>query len=160
MGSNKEELWKAEYLKCWNATEAAKRVGYRWPNKIGPRKLSKFADEIKEAIEAKKMTADEVLTRIAEHARGDIGDYAHISGSNDLAKHDLSRVVKKFKKKVWYDKDGEAHEEIELELYDSQSALQLLGKHLGLFTDRIEHTGSDGGPIVFEVTGIDTKKDI
>ena len=25
--------------------------------------------------------------------------------------------------------------------------LELLGKHLGLFKDKIEHTGKDGGPI-------------
>ena len=30
---------------------------------------------------------------------------------------------------------------IEIKLYDKQKALELLGKHLGMFTDKVEHSG-------------------
>lgn len=139
--TNKQRVWLEEYLKCWNATEAARRAGYAFPNVEGPKNLvnPSLKEEISARIEETKMSADEVLLRLAEQARGDIGDYAYVSNSSDLANHPASRIVKKFKKKIWYDKDGEPHEEIELELYDSQSPLLNLGKHLGLFNDKVEH---------------------
>ena len=47
MASPQEEDWLNEYFQCWNATEAARRVGYKWPNKVGPAKKQKFADEVR-----------------------------------------------------------------------------------------------------------------
>jgi phage terminase small subunit len=38
-------------------------------------------------------------------------------------------------------------EGLQVEFYDAQSALQLIGKHHSLFVDRQEVTGKDGGPI-------------
>jgi phage terminase small subunit len=46
-------------------------------------------------------------------------------------------------KKYTIDEKGK----IAIELYDAQAALQLLGRHHKLFTDRTELTGKDGGPI-------------
>lgn len=48
-------------------------------------------------------------------------------------------------KKYSLDKDGK----VSIELYDAQKALELLGKHHGLFIDRHEHTGASGKPIEF-----------
>lgn len=43
-----------------------------------------------------------------------------------------------------------------IKFWDKVSTLGLLGKHLRLFSDRIEHTGANGGPI--EITPGDPKK--
>ena len=40
-------------------------------------------------------------------------------------------------------------EELEIELYDAQSALEKLGKHHRLFTDSVELSGPGGKPIEF-----------
>ena len=54
------------YLSCWNATEAARRVGYAHPNMAGPRLM--VDDGIKAYVEARlteiAMSADMVLARL------------------------------------------------------------------------------------------------
>lgn len=49
----------------------------------------------------------------------------------------------------------EAGGTIRVKLADKMQALQLLGKHLGMFVERHEHTGANGEPIQHEhsVTG-------
>lgn len=128
------------YLQCWNATEAARLAQYAHPNKQGPRLLVNVG--IKAAIEARinefKMSADEVLVRLTRMARSNIADFAHIENGQDLAElGSAGQVIKKFKRKIIGPIGGE-HDEIELELYDAQAALVHLGKHHGLFTERIE----------------------
>jgi phage terminase small subunit len=142
--TNKQQIFIDEYLKCWNATEAARRAGYQGNTStlttIGYENLTKpYIDEaISKRLKESAMSADEVLMRLAMHARGNIVDVAHVKTEEDLkALNGLGILIKKFKKYV--SKDGD--ERIEVELYDSQSALQLIGKHQKLFTDRIEHSG-------------------
>lgn len=92
-----------------------------------------ISEEIERRLKESAMSADEALMRLAEHARADIGEYADIDSNAELADHPLSRIVKKFKKNVWYDKKGNRHESIELELYDAQSAIRDILKIHGKF---------------------------
>lgn len=50
-------------------------------------------------------------------------------------------------KKYSLDDDGK----VSIEMYDAQKALELLGKHRGLFVDRKEITGKDGGALAVEL---------
>lgn len=131
--TEKEQVWLNEYLKCWNATEAARRAAYKWPEKQGPQKLQKFADVIAQRIEEKAMSADEVLTRLADHARSDFGDALVIDQNytgldlQQLKDLGLTHLIKKFSQT----KNGTV-----LEFYDAQAALVHLGRHHGLFVDR------------------------
>jgi phage terminase small subunit len=49
-------------------------------------------------------------------------------------------------------KDEEGRTEIEhvhkIKFWDKNSALDKIAKHLGMFIERVEHTGKDGGPLV------------
>ena len=38
----------------------------------------------------------------------------------------------------------------------ANKSLELLGKHLGLFTEKLQVTGDGGGPVRWEVRGIDS----
>jgi len=144
MTSVKERVWLEEYFKCWNATEAARRAGYKHPNKIGPRKLDKFAGEIEERIAEKVMTADQALARLSEIARGEWGDYF-----TEDAKVSVKRIVEDGRgyliKQIRETKHG-----VNIEFYDAQRALVDIAKAQGVFVDRVEHTGKDGGPIQTE----------
>jgi len=40
-----------------------------------------------------------------------------------------------------------------IKMWDKNSALEKIGKHLSMFVDRHEHTGKEGGPIQTEDTG-------
>jgi len=139
MTTPKEELWKAEYYKCLNATKAARLVGFRWPNKVGPRLKEKFADEINQHLSEIQMSADEVLSRLTSMARSDIADFADVVKATDLKDEKYkgkSQLVKKFKRKITRDALNREHEDIELEFYDAQAALLNIGKQHGLFSDR------------------------
>lgn len=65
-----------------NATAAARKVEYKHPNKYGPYlvNLGKIKEEIKRRVQENAMPADEVLFRLSNQARGDIGDLLGPSG--------------------------------------------------------------------------------
>ena len=146
--SNKQRVFIEEYLTCWNASEAAKRAGYAHANHQATRLLSNVGiqEEIKRRIDEKAMSADEVLLRLADMARGDIGDFMDIESMSfdlDLKKakeKGLTHLIKKARQRTVTSSKAQGQEEeetniIELELYDAQAALVTLGKHLGVFKE-------------------------
>ncbi len=147
MLNNKQTVFVEEYLTCWSATEAARRAGYKHPHVQGPRLLSNvsIAEEVRQRIEDKAMTADEVLARLASQARGDMGDFLDIESMSfgiNLQKakeKGLTPLIKKVKQHTtitsYSDGKDEENTWIELELYDAHAALVDIGKHLKLFTD-------------------------
>lgn len=76
----KEEIWLTEYFKTFNATEAARRAGYKWPDKQGAQKKEKFAELITAEIEGQIMTAGEAALRMATAARFNLSDYLITEG--------------------------------------------------------------------------------
>lgn len=149
--TNKQQVFIDEYIKSWNATDAARLAGYKATNGslavIGYENLRKL--KIKEAIDLKlkesAMSADEVLSRLARIARGNIKNVINVSNAEDVEEldNDHSLTIKKFKRRITHSKDGEeTYEDIELELYSAHEAQRDLGKYHSLFTDKIEHSGS------------------
>lgn len=135
--SAKRRAFVEAYLTCWNASEAARRAGYsaRSAGSQGHDLLKN--PEIQAAIAARldelKMGADEVLVRLSEQARADVGPYLQITENGTLA-IDLVRMQL----------DGQTHlirkikqtqYGIELELYDGQAALIQLGRAHRLFSE-------------------------
>jgi phage terminase small subunit len=129
------------YLECWNATRAAEKADYGGDDNAlaaaGSRLLRnvKIRRRIQERLNTKAMTADEVLARLSEHARGNIGDLLDPSGMVlDLGaakEAGLTRLIKS----ISWTKSG-----VRVEMYDAQAALALLGKAHALFTDKHETT--------------------
>ena len=143
MASQKERVWLEEYLKCWNATEAARRAGYKWPRRIGSRKLGKFSGDIQERIDQLVMSANETLIRLSEIARGAWSDYIQEDGNIDVARMVQDRKAH-LVHKATDTKYGKS-----VEFCDMQHALVQIGKHHGLFMDKHEHKGE----IVVRMTG-------
>lgn len=99
------------------------------------------------------MSADEVLTRMADLARGDLSRYILSNGEIDielLKADDMGHLLKKYKKitKRTVTKDGREFEtEIyEMELYPADNALDKLMRYYGLYTDKVDVT-SGGEPV-------------
>jgi phage terminase small subunit len=136
MATTKERVWIEEYLDCWNATEAARRAGYKHPNKLGPRKLVKFKDEIAARVEELVMSADEALVRMSEIARGVWGQY--VDGNGNV---DIDGIVADGKAhlihSVTYTKAGTPV----YKFYDAQGALRDIAKIHGAFVERHEISG-------------------
>ncbi len=152
--THKQRLFVEHYLVCWSATEAARRAGYKVPRISGSR--NKHKPEIAAAIKARlaevAMSADEVLLRLAEQARGSLEEFLHfvaVDAHGDEIALDAQGQPKakpaRFVAVIDLNKAREAqklrllhalkHTKYgwEIELYDAQRALELIGKHHGLF---------------------------
>ena len=162
--SNKQQRFIDEYLCSWNATESAIKAGYseRTARAIGHENLTKpYIQKIIAArLKESHMSADEALEIISAHARGDMADLMDISsvGFNlDLraaSDKNLTRLIKKVKQKTTTfiakkesDEDREVTE-LEVELYDAQSAAKMILQMQGRFVEKVEF----GGAIETKVT--------
>lgn len=147
--TDKRKAFVDEYFKDWNATQAAIRAGYSESTAYsqGARLLKnvEIAEAIQEKINERAMSAEEVLDRLADQARG--VDSSYYNGALGMLYLDAEKLIADGKahliKKVHYDKDGDLSS---VELYDSQAALVHLGRHHKLFTDKVDMT-SGGQPI-------------
>lgn len=135
--SAKRRAFVEEYLRCWNATEAAKRAGYSDQTAIsqGSRLLTNVDVQayIAQRLKEKAMTADEVLQRLGDQARAPYAPYITDDGTVDLGgllSAGLGHLIKSTKRDRWG--------AVTVEFYDAQAALTLIGRHHALFTDKVE----------------------
>lgn len=157
--TKKQRVFIDEYLQCFNATRAAIKAGYseKTAYSIGWENLRKpeIEQAIKQRLAETAMTADEVLMRLAEQARGDLGEFLVKDGdtlSLDLeamkaAKktHLIKKIAQTRRRRTAKDFTEEEHYTT-IELYDAQSAQQLIGRHHKLFTDKVG-LDDESGPI-------------
>lgn len=136
-----------EYLIDLNATQAAIRAGYSplTARDIGCENLTKpnIKNAIDKAIaERSKRTginADRVIREIAKIAfvnAGEVIDFDTAILMDKISEDDMA-AIQSVKIKTF----GEDGVEREVKLADKLKALELLGKHLGLFKENIELTG-------------------
>lgn len=141
--TEKQKRFCDEYLIDLNATQAAIRAGYspRTAEQAASRLLSfvKVQDEIsKEMAERSKRTGinqDRVLMEIAKMAFVNIDDVIDLDTAQvkqTATKEDLACIQSV---KI---KPTEFGTEREIKLCDKKSNLELLGKHLGMFKDKLE----------------------
>lgn len=150
--SNKRLAFVNEYLRDFNATQAAIRAGYspKSAYSIGQEnlKIPEISAYISARVEEKAMSADEALTRLADIARGDMGDFLDIGSMgfiidlNGAQEKGLTKLIKKVRMRTvtTLAKDGtetETHD-TEIELYSALDALVQIGRHHALFTDKHE----------------------
>ena len=144
--NTKQRVFVEEYLTCWNSSEAARRAGYNGQaNVIGPRLLANVS--IKAEIEARlteiTMSANEVLARLAEQARGSLGDFTGVHLMDDLKNHSKAHLIKHLTTDVYEDKAGKLHYKTRFELHDAQAALVHIGKVHGLFKETTTNLNLD-----------------
>jgi phage terminase small subunit len=139
--NTRQLLFVEHYLKLNNATQAAIAAGYsqRTAGQIGhellkkPEIASRVSAHTASALEAAKMEADEVLTRLTDIGRGDMRVLLRKLGVDWADDTDApTHLIKKIKIKSRTVR-GETETETELELHDPQTALNMLGKNLRLF---------------------------
>ncbi len=147
--TQRQQVFVERYLICWNASEAARQAGYTAkPNMAGPRLMAKdsIKARIAERMKELAMEADEVVKRLSDIARGDIGNYLEITrlGSRiDLHKAQeagLTHLIQKVKDRTTISsRDGEDIEihETEIEPYSALDALKTLAKIRGLMKDEV-----------------------
>lgn len=143
-------MFVEEYLRMgWNGTQAYKAVyGEHISDEVAATAAARLLrnvqveEHLSQRIAERAMGANEVLDRLGEHARVDVGQfYDPATNTVDMRlakKKGLTRLIKKVKQTVKTTED----EEIiftEVELVDGQAALVHLGRHHKLFTDVTEN---------------------
>jgi hypothetical protein len=143
----KQRLFVDHYIICMNGTEAARLAGYDGDNAqlavIASQNLRKL--NVSRALDARlnafTMSANEVLIRLTDIARGDVGDAMNSAGAIDPSearRRGKTHLIKKIKTKTITTEEEEIHE-TEIEMYDAQAALTTLLKFHGLLVDRVKH---------------------
>lgn len=132
------------YLRHFNATRAAIEAGYseKTARQQGSRLLSNadIASRVRAHIEADAMSTSEVLFHLAQIARGDFDDIADSSGTLDMHKArqtGKTNLIKRVKTKSITTEDSDISE-TEVEAYDRLRALELIGKHLKMWTEKVQ----------------------
>lgn len=148
--TKKQKLFIEEYLIDLNATQAAIRAGYSpdTAKAIGCENLTKpdIRAHIDRAMaERSKRTginADRVVMELAKIALVNAADVINADDAtlrDDAAPEDTA-AIQSVKVKTFPTKDGEGVER-EIKMADKIKALELLGKHLGMFKDKLELSG-------------------
>lgn len=130
----KQQAFVIEYLKCRNATQAAKAAGYPESGAYQRGYENMHHPEIKKAIDqhfaASAMTAGEVLALFAEQARADYGEYMTVdSAKNPVV--DVARLIADGKahliKSIKYTRNG-----VNVEFHDVHGAREIIARHTGV----------------------------
>lgn len=146
----KQKRFVEEYLIDLNATQAAIRAGYSpgTAGSIGNENLKK--PEIRARIDkamaerSKRIgiNQDRVLYELAKLAfvnPADVINFEEATIRSDATAEDLA-CIQSVKVKTMSGDKGDMTER-EVRMYDKKAALELLGKHLGMFRDKVEISG-------------------
>ena len=172
----KQQRFCDEYLIDLNATQAAIRAGYKEKTaySMGQRLLKNV--EVQNQLQKRKLdrverteiTQDMVLFELANIAFSNEADYAGIVEKEVMVEHDgkeypvldndgnpvkyrtveptltadLTENQKRALAVIKKGRDG-----FEIKTYDKIRALELLGKHLGMFLDKVEVSGEMNNPM-------------
>lgn len=147
--TDKQRAWFDFYFTDahYNATQAARLAGFKWPNKYGPELKKKFQAAIDERLDRLTLTANEVLTLLAEHATADMQHFIEVDPDDGrIFKLDLNKAkelgITHLIKKIKYTDNGP-----EIVLVDSQAALKELAKAQSVY----EESSTDDRPFVVKV---------
>jgi phage terminase small subunit len=150
--TEKQKRFCNEYLIDLNATQAAIRSGYSYitAKEIGYENLTKphiktyIEKRITERAERTNITQDMVVEELAKIAFSKIDDYVEVddsTGSNNVIVKATRDVQEERISAVSSIKQGSNG--IEIKLHDKVRALENLGRHLGMFKDKIEIFGTN-----------------
>lgn len=165
-----------EYLIDLNATQAAIRAGYseKYAHTNATKLLqittikAKIEEQMAERAKRTEITQDRVLKELAIIAFSNAADYAAVVDEETYVEVDgewiklldddgnpvLKRTVKPVLTGCLTDEQKRAlsvikkgRDGFEVKPYDKVRALELLGKHLGMFQDKVEVTGEINNPL-------------
>lgn len=145
--TDKQQRFVDEYLIDLNATQAAIRAGYsvKTANEQGAQNLAKLSIQTeisRKMAERSRRTGvnqDRVVMELAKIAFVNATDVIEIEDATvkDGATADDTAAIQSVKVKVIPTKEGEGVER-EIRLNDKLKALELLGKHLGMWNDKLD----------------------
>jgi len=148
---NATRAYKAAY-KSVKKDETAAQSGSRLLRNV---KVKAYIDEkMKEREKRTEITQDKVLKELAKIGFADLNDYLEYKTAKSVVKYDGDEPIIDYMpiidlidskevdtsvvQEVSVSKDGT----FKFKLHDKQKALEMIGKHLGMFTDKLEVSGN------------------
>lgn len=144
--TDKQQRFVDEYLIDLNATQAAIRAGYsvKTANEQGSQNLAKLsiqqviAEKMAERSRRTGVNQDRVVLELAKIAFVKLTDIIDEKGKiKDTATEDDLACLEGYKYK-YSDTDSGYSVEREVKLSSKMKALELLGKHLGMWNDKVD----------------------
>lgn len=169
----KQRRFVAEYLIDLNGTQAAIRAGYS--RKTAAEQASRLLTNVKvsaavaegqaQLAEKHGVTAERIVAELAKLGFANMQDYMRVDGegtprldfgslSRDQAAALAEVTVDEYMARDpdGADEDGKPRmipaRKVKFKLADKRASLVDLGRHLGMFVDKHEHTGKDGAALV------------
>lgn len=158
----KQKRFCEEYIIDLNATQAAIRAGYSkktafiigFENLRKPKIAERISKLVQERSKRTEITADRVLKELAIIGFSDLTDLLEIEEGGliiakkfDEIEKGKTRALKAIKEDriIRENASGDqmvVHDKIRYETWDKPKTLELMGKHLGLFSDEVKHKHS------------------
>ena len=157
----RQRAFVREYVKDENATQAARRAGYNG-KAVGIQahvllnlaKIRHAVDVLKaQRVAAVGVSQESILHEmnllatscLENYVLSDEGQVTPAPGAPEGVMGALQSIKRKVR--VHYNADGDIDGrtyDVEMKLWDKPTPLKLMGRHIGLFPDKIEVTGKDG----------------
>jgi len=167
----KQERFVGEYLKDLNATQAAIRAGYSPSSaaEIGYENLRKpqIATVISEAFKARaertRVEGDRVVLELARIGLSDLreiaswGEDGFAYKASDELTDEAAATIAGIVETVTRTRDSRKRRTLTIKLHDKLRSLELLGRHLGIFTDRINMSSPPADGFVIRLKGLPEK---
>lgn len=161
--STRQQAFVEELLVDGDPINAALRAGYH-PDQVAEQvRVLMFEPLVTGAIDISKaqraartaMTKESVLhemsfishSNIAHYIVDDLGNVALAAGAPEGAMRAIKSIKKKRIERVSKDGERTVTYDVEISLWDKPTPLKLMGRQVGLFPDKVEHSGPGGGPI-------------
>jgi phage terminase small subunit len=139
----KQDLFVTHYIETLNATEAARRSGYKGSDNtlgvIGYENLRKpkIREAIDKILEERLTSPLEILTILSKIVGGDISDLM-----SDHPPYHLDRKKIKQMGHLVNSVQTDITGRLKITMHNKLRAIELMGKYYDLFADRQEHSGS------------------
>lgn len=132
IGLNATRAYKVAYPGC-KKDETASAAGSRM---LGNVKVKEYIElRLKDIQKRTEVTQDKVIQELAAIAFSNATEFASVKGNSVIIK-DTDTLEEKIKKAIVGIKEGKNG--IEVSTASKVSALELLGRHLGMFKDKLE----------------------
>lgn len=165
----KQELFCQEFLKDMSGLGAAKRAGYGKTDRSSSVYAStalrnvNIQRRIKELNEQRQkltgVTPEFVLQELMKLATVDLADCYDEEGNLLNIKH-IPKATRAAMNGIDVHEDREGNGSTKkVKLYDKTKALEMIGRHLKLFTDKVEHSGKVTLEQLVAGTGSDEEED-
>lgn len=171
--TDKQRAFCEHYMQCWNATEAARRAGYRGDDNtlgvVGYENLRKpkIEEYIEERMDQISMSTNEVLKRLTDWGRGSLehfitnDDYAEaLSVNTEEAQNHLGLIKKVKQNERVVKSEGDEDETVvsrrfEIEIHDPKDAVDKIARIRGMYNDKLDVAHS--GDISFKIQDVDAE---